>query len=283
MNYTWKNNYIKYRFADNISSNMRDGFISAIETYKDIISVSIEESSNANVVFSSFSGDGNKIGKYDYIADTDTNNFISGKISIADYLGSYNPGTLGYYAILHELGHALGLEHPLNMKDHNLDYSIMSYENGNIFNHKHPPSVPLIEDINNLLRIYNKNPTYANKYNDSISGTNGEDIIYGNQGNDVISGADSNDTIHGGKNEDIIYGNQGNDVLYGDKGDDTLLGGLGADMFIISNDNGHDIIKDYEEGIDKIIYNDTIVTPIFISGMANFSIDYLNDLTIYKM
>lgn len=60
----------------------------------------------------------------------------------------------------------------------------------------------------------------ASNYDDSLTGTAGNDTIDALGGNDTISGLGGNDSL---------YGNSGDDVLLGGAGADTLSGGIGSD------------------------------------------------------
>jgi Ca2+-binding RTX toxin-like protein len=108
--------------------------------------------------------------------------------------------------------------------------------------------------------------------NDVIYGGEGDDIAWGGSGNDLLKGANGNDTLgggagndqlHGGAGRDVLYGGEGNDLLLGDGGDDALYGGnghdrlnggvgndllsggAGADTFIFKNNEGDDVIRDF--------------------------------------
>ncbi len=49
----------------------------------------------------------------------------------------------------------------------------------------------------------------------------------------------------------IMTGSAGTQTFYGAGGDDILTGGAGADIFIQKRGGGHDVITDFETGIDK--------------------------------
>jgi Ca2+-binding RTX toxin-like protein len=94
---------------------------------------------------------------------------------------------------------------------------------------------------------------------------NFENITSG-AGNDSLFGSDVNNIIHGGDGNDNIVGNGGNDTLFGDNGDDTLnggvndfgatpaaandfmTGGLGADTFKFDSRFGNDTVTDWNTG-----------------------------------
>lgn len=80
---------------------------------------------------------------------------------------------------------------------------------------------------------------------DHLSGNEGEDSLSGGSGNDSIYGGDQSDTLSGGDGDDEISGGDGDDTIEGGKGDDVIYGDTGADVFVISDDSGQDIIKDF--------------------------------------
>lgn len=85
--------------------------------------------------------------------------------------------------------------------------------------------------------------------NDTILGSDAQDIILGLAGDDKITGGDGDDLIFAGWNndmvwsglgDDVVFGGAGDDMLVGDGGDDTLLGGLGDD--VLEGDEGNDTL-----------------------------------------
>ncbi len=68
--------------------------------------------------------------------------------------------------------------------------------------------------------------------NDTITGLGGNDVLTGNKGNDTISGGEGNDIITGGEGNDTLSGEGGNDFVDGGLGDDTLSGGSGFNVLI---------------------------------------------------
>ena len=69
-------------------------------------------------------------------------------------------------------------------------------------------------------------------------------------------------TLDGGEGKDDITGSDGRDFIYGHDGNDSLTGGKGADTFIYNTKaaNGHDVIKDFKIGEDKISLTDLLDT-----------------------
>ncbi|MCT7950523.1 DUF4347 domain-containing protein [Ancylothrix sp. C2] len=85
--------------------------------------------------------------------------------------------------------------------------------------------------------------------NDNFNGGNDNDLLYGNTGTDFLDGGVGNDTIFAGKDDDIVLGNIGDDILMGDIGIDTVIAGDGNDL--IFGNAGNDFI-------DAGIGNDTV-------------------------
>ena len=94
--------------------------------------------------------------------------------SDANYLSSYEPGSAGWFLILHELGHTLGLKHPhddggtgrptfsdIGISSLNIDWAtVMSYNDTAAFNLiSWDPATPMLLDVLALQYLYGKNET----------------------------------------------------------------------------------------------------------------------------
>jgi Ca2+-binding RTX toxin-like protein len=96
---------------------------------------------------------------------------------------------------------------------------------------------------------------YGNRGSDSLSGGAGNDSLYGGKGDDLLEGGEGDDMLYGQQGIDVITGGigndyldggQGDDLLYGGVGDDTLTGGQGSDTFVLTLNEGSDIVTDFE-------------------------------------
>lgn len=86
--------------------------------------------------------------------------------------------------------------------------------------------------------------------NDVLLGMAGEDRLIGGQGGDRLRGGSGNDILNGGGGIDKLIGQAGDDTLIGGKGSDILRGGAGADVFVVGQQYGFDIIRDFTDGED---------------------------------
>lgn len=98
---------------------------------------------------------------------------------------------------------------------------------------------------------------------DIINGTSGDDIINGGDGVDEINGGDGNDIINGGADQDFLFGDFGDDELFGDGGDDIINGGFGDDL-IEGGDGDDQLASDEGNNIFRGgLGNDTISDGLF--------------------
>ena len=84
---------------------------------------------------------------------------------------------------------------------------------------------------------------FANRNNDSITGSAFDDIIYGGAGADILKG---------GAGDDTLYGEAGNDTLDGGAGANTLIGGAGSDTYIVNSLDDIVVELASNTGIDTI-------------------------------
>ncbi|MFD1158923.1 matrixin family metalloprotease [Roseovarius aestuarii] len=146
---------------------------------------------------------------------------IAGDI-VLDTLGSFNTDMARFRGlVLHEIGHALGLDHAgVN--------SIMA------------PRIRLSslqqDDINGIRQIYgaqdNADPVYKVKGGGTVRILEGLDnlTIKGNSKNNKIIGSSEDEVMTGSSGNDFLNGGGGADSLFGGTGRDKLAGGAGADV-----------------------------------------------------
>ncbi len=76
----------------------------------------------------------------------------------------------------------------------------------------------------------------------------------------MLLGGSGNDALSGGNGQDLLDGGAGADKLDGGAGDDVLFGGEGADFFVFNF--GNDLVTDFEQGVDQIVFDPLIWTGL---------------------
>ncbi|NNE83474.1 MAG: cadherin-like domain-containing protein [Alphaproteobacteria bacterium] len=196
-------------------------------------------------------------------------------------------GSIGHLTLIHEIGHALGVNHPdamlLSAEEMTRQFTVMAY--GASTTADAEPETMMLYDVAALQHLYGANETatagddtygFAELDNSTrtIWDAGGHDTIdlsaatYGVE-IDLRDGAFSsvsatgssnlaiafNSTIedaYGGDFDDILRGNDADNYLSGGAGSDTLTGGEGADRFALLDDGSADIITDFVRGADHI-------------------------------
>lgn len=95
----------------------------------------------------------------------------------------------------------------------------------------------------------------GNEGNDELRGGNGADVLDGDTGSDTLFGGLGRDDLDGGNGADLLIAGDGNDTLAGDNGDDRLVGGVGDDIFKFESRDGDDIVRDFEIGSDRVLFD----------------------------
>ena len=200
------------------------------------------------------------------------------------------PGTGPYKSLIHELGHAIGLDHPgaLPAVENSRMYTVMSYS-------RHPyatgePQTHMLYDIGAVQHLYGANASHAagDTVYDFAALGNRIQTLWDGGGHDTLdlsaapffvrldlsqgafstvagSGRDNlaiayGATIEnalGGAGDDVVLGNTANNRLGGGPGNDVLTGGGGDDVFGFAYGWGRDAITDFTRGADLLDLRDT--------------------------
>ena len=213
------------------------------------------------------------------------------------YANTQNPveGNYGYFLLLHEVGHALGLNHSfdrLSGAEASSQYSVMAYDWSPYF-----PASYMLYDIYALQNLYGANLSHATGDDVYVLNKNLAYTIWDAAGNDTLDassynfdvvlnlndgayssvGLDNNIAIAfnavienawGGSRNDKITGNNVNNILQGNAGDDVLVGSAGNDTL----DGG--------EGIDTVIY-DINIEDFLISIIDSATVELADQSGLY--
>ena len=152
----------------------------------------------------------------------------------ADSDSMFNVGEGGFETVLHELGHALGLEHPFD-GDHlidpdrdSTDVTVLSYTEGD------DPSTLGTADVEVIQFLYGEE-SFEVVYNEDISmvkifGTSASEFIHGSTQDDFFSSSGGEDTVYGSDGDDFALFT--NDVEFdGGNGRDTAIAIMGENYF----------------------------------------------------
>lgn len=171
--------------------------------------------------------------------------------------GTMNPGTEGFYVLMHELGHTMGLDHPfdgpfqLTAAADKPSNTVMAYTSRRLAEQTTElgrldkkalvsmfgtsKEADALDVRRNGDKIEIKGDSGANK----VMGTTMENVIHGRGGRDTLMARSADDRIFGGVGDDEISGGFGANRLFGGDGDDTIysdgrdraFGGDGRDLF----------------------------------------------------
>lgn len=128
----------------------------------------------------------------------------------------------------------------------------------------------------------------AGQGEDKLYGGAGKNVLHGHGADDLLIGGNDADRLLGGSGDDTLYGHDGNDILRGGAGNDWIEGGEGADVFIFRNNWGHDVVTDFQDGIDSILFqelnlvdtNDALSHATQIGNDVVFAFEAGDSLTI---
>ena len=229
------------------------------------------------------------------------------------YDGTPDLGESSYYILLHEIGHALGLQHTfdggLSGSENTEQYSVMAYDNtpwGNTYAQSYQ-----LYDIYSLQQLYGANTTdtagndiytlqsgaaytiWDGGGTDTLDGShivtdvtlNLEEGTFSSVGltdNIAIAygavienanGGSGNDTLYGNDEFNALNGNDGNDTIYGSAGNDLLIGGDGTDEVVYSSSIS-DFVFTFVDAL-------TVLVEDVVGSFGSDTLSFFENFTFY--
>jgi hypothetical protein len=86
-------------------------------------------------------------------------------------------------------------------------------------------------------------------------------------------------TVQGTGGGEALVATNKDDVIVGGHGDDILTGFLGKDSFVFAPDDGHDMVRDFVSGIDKLVFQGVDASTVHFAkvshgGLAGYDVHY---------
>jgi len=279
-------------FSEQQEQATRDA-LAHIESFTNVTFVEVASAGEATLTFGIQDWSGDNLGSGWYPVGNSVGD-VHGDVWIdADVAGgTFLPGTQGYYVLLHEIGHAMGLDHPaLPAGEENRQYTVMDYS-------AHPSMTGDVTgyqlyDIAALQYLYGAgsdavtaDDVYGFSALDGVIKTiwdgGGQDSIdlsaatyavdidlregafstVAGEGSDNLAiayGSVIEDAV-GGAYNDTLTGNDVANILDGAGGDDVLTGGAGADIFVFQGGWGRDVVADFTSGQDILDFRNSGAT-----------------------
>ncbi len=172
-----------------------------------------------------------------------TDSYTSAGELVVDSSGAFDEGSYAFLTMLHELGHAMGLQHPwegsvtLDPSIDDEEHTVMTY------NSDWPYAQGLgTLDVAALQYLYGAAGLVTGWVTSfaanvlTVTGSVRGDTILGVSGQNVLNGAGGSDRIDGRQEGDVLNGGLGADTLAGGGGGDRLNGGAGGDLIYATDD-----------------------------------------------
>ncbi|EBA12653.1 calcium-binding protein [Roseobacter sp. CCS2] len=144
----------------------------------------------------------------------------------------------------------------------------------------------LIVNVENIIGSSGANTIVGSADDNRLEGRGGVDAIFGGSGEDNLFGGSGDDVLSGGSDRDHIWGGAGSDRIDSGSGNDTMRGDSGsndADVFVFREEQGHDYITDFQDGLDMIEFEAVSFTYddlMIFDGTTGAIVQWAGDMTV---
>ncbi len=264
-------------FSEQQEQVTRDA-LALLESFTNLTFTEVASPDEATITFGIYDFSDDRLGKaFAPYAGTPVGTEPSDVWVDSDVAGSViDPGTEAFYVLVHELGHAIGLNHPHDFppEETNRQYTTMAYGDhptmsGDVTGYQ-------LYDIAALQYLYGSNTSHATGDDvytfSSLDGViktlwdaGGYDVINMSKATygvdlDLNGGAFSTVAATGSNNVAIAFGtvieeaigSAYNDRIMGNEANNRLTGGSGSDIFAFADSWGDDTVTDFVRGDDLL-------------------------------
>ncbi|MEO1144346.1 MAG: calcium-binding protein [Cyanobacteria bacterium J06638_22] len=136
------------------------------------------------------------------------------------------------------------------------DTIIGSFGNDTLLGYAGDDTIQGKRGANRLVGAAGNDRLFGGGENDTLNGGADDDRLFGRSGNDRLNGQAGDDILRGGAGRDVMIGGVGDDRLLGGVGNDLIITGGGSDRIVIREGQGLDRVRDFTDGLDRIVLGD---------------------------
>jgi serralysin len=227
-----------------MTAAQRANFEDVLALYEQAAGIIFVEVDSGTAMINAMSTSGSPYGGWANVPFTNAGYTSTGEL-VVDSAGSFDEGSYAFLTMMHELGHAMGLQHPwegdiaLDPTIDNEAHTVMTYNS----NWPYAEELGTL-DVAAMQYLYGAASVVAGWVTSfaagvlTVTASGRADTVLGAAGQNVLNGAGGSDHIYGRQDADKLFGGLGGDTLAGGGGADSLNGGAGDDLIYATDADG---------------------------------------------